>query len=48
MRQDSARKKVEHYSYGLNDELGRGYSSVVYRARDDRTSTTVNYSQMRL
>lgn len=38
MRQDAARKKIEHYSYGLTDELGRGYSSVVYRARDDRNS----------
>lgn len=34
----SARKKIEHYSYGLSDRIGKGYSSVVYRGRNDQTS----------
>ena len=24
------RKVIEHYSYQLNDQLGKGYSSVVF------------------
>jgi SNF-related kinase len=31
------RKKIEDYSYGLKDIIGRGFSSVVYRGSDDRT-----------
>lgn len=38
MRQEPMRKRIEHYSYALNDEIGRGYSSCVYRGKDDRTS----------
>ena len=32
------RKKIENYSYGLNDEIGKGYSSKVYRGRNDDNS----------
>ena len=30
------RKKIEDYSYGLRDIIGRGFSSVVYRGSNDR------------
>jgi hypothetical protein len=30
-----SRKKIEAYSYGLTDEIGKGYSSKVYRGRHD-------------
>ena len=29
------RKKIEGYSYGLNDVIGKGYSSHVYKGRYD-------------
>ena len=31
------RKKIENFSYGLNDQIGKGYSSQVYRGRNDDT-----------
>lgn len=33
------RKKIEQYSYGLTDSIGRGYSSTVYLGRNDDTGT---------
>lgn len=35
------RKVIENYSYCLNDELGSGYSSKVYKGRDERTGEAV-------
>lgn len=35
-----SRKKIEAYSYGLADEIGKGYSSRVYRGRHDDTGTS--------
>jgi serine/threonine-protein kinase ULK/ATG1 len=35
------RKKIENYSYGLNDVIGKGYSSHVYRGRNDENSQNV-------
>jgi serine/threonine-protein kinase ULK/ATG1 len=32
------RKKIEDFSYGLNDVIGKGYSSQVYQGRNDETS----------
>ncbi len=29
------RKKIEKYSYGLSDVIGKGYSSQVYKGRND-------------
>lgn len=29
------RKKIEEFSYGLNDVIGKGYSSQVYKGRHD-------------
>ena len=29
------RKKIENFSYGLGDAIGKGYSSQVYRGRND-------------
>jgi hypothetical protein len=31
------RKKIEEYSYGLNDVIGKGYSSQVYKGRHDQS-----------
>jgi len=33
--QSAPRKKIEQYSYGLTDSIGKGYSSVVYIGRND-------------
>ena len=33
------RKKIENYSFCLNDRIGRGYSSIVYKAKNDITGT---------
>lgn len=33
------RRKVGHYSYLSRDVIGKGYSSVVYRAQNDSTGT---------
>lgn len=35
------RKKIENYSYGLGDIIGKGYSSQVYRGRNDETGKNV-------
>lgn len=35
------RKKIENYSYGLNDVIGKGYSSHVYKGRNDETDQSV-------
>jgi hypothetical protein len=32
------RKKIENYSFCLGDKIGRGYSSTVYKGRNDLTS----------
>lgn len=33
------RKKLEDYSYVLNHNIGKGYSSQVFRGRNDLTGT---------
>ncbi len=33
----STRKKLEDYSYCLNHNVGKGYSSTVYKGRNDVT-----------
>lgn len=33
-----SRKKIEQYSYNLTDKIGKGYSSIVYRGRNDDSS----------
>jgi hypothetical protein len=30
-----ARKKLEKYSYQLNSQIGKGYSSQVFKGRND-------------
>ena len=35
----ATRKKLEDYSYSLSHNIGKGYSSQVYRGRNDITST---------
>lgn len=36
-----ALKKIEHYSYGLTDDIGLGYSSHVFKGKNDLTSTAL-------
>ena len=31
------KKKIQHYTYSPEDILGKGFSSQVYRGRDDHT-----------
>jgi serine/threonine protein kinase len=35
------RKAIDHYSYALNEEIGRGFSSKVYKGRDENNSQPV-------
>jgi hypothetical protein len=37
----STRKKLEDYSYLLNNNIGKGYSSQVFKGRNDITSITI-------
>ena len=34
----TTRKKLENYSYQLNSHIGKGYSSQVFKGRNDLTS----------
>lgn len=34
------RKKIEEFSYGLNDVIGKGYSSHVYKGRHDQSGNS--------
>lgn len=40
-------KKIGQYSYLARDIVGKGYSSVVYRAQND-TNGTLSFTQDRL
>jgi len=31
------RKKIENYSFLLSQNIGKGYSSIVYKGRNDET-----------
>jgi hypothetical protein len=35
------RKKIEDYSYGLNDRIGKGFSSCVFRGLNEKTREQV-------
>ncbi|CAD8137639.1 unnamed protein product [Paramecium octaurelia] len=35
------RKAIDHYSYAIDQEIGKGFSSRVYKGRDERTSQNV-------
>lgn len=35
------RKKIENYSFSLTDRIGKGYTSIVYKGRNDITSEIV-------
>ena len=41
MSSSFTRKKIENYSYGLGDTIGKGYSSQVYKGRNDDSSQAV-------
>lgn len=32
---------IEHYSYVLNDEIGKGFSCVVYKGKNEKTGEVV-------
>lgn len=32
------KKKLEHFSYNLSDAIGKGYSSQVFKGKNDLTS----------
>jgi hypothetical protein len=36
----AVRKKLEDYSYLLNESIGKGYSSQVFRGRNDVTGNS--------
>lgn len=36
-----ALKKIEHYTYALSDEIGLGFSSHVYRGKNELNSTHI-------
>ena len=38
------RKKLEDYSYQLNHNIGKGYSSQVFKGRND--NTTLKHSKL--
>jgi hypothetical protein len=40
------RKKIENYSYALLDKIGKGYSSTVYKGRNDDTSKSLDISSL--
>ena len=35
------RKQIHNYSYNLNDCIGKGYSSKVFKGRNDNSNTVV-------
>lgn len=35
------KKKLEHFSYNLSDAIGKGYSSQVFKGRNDLTNESV-------
>lgn len=41
MANNYSRKKIENYSFALNDAIGKGYSSQVYRGRNDDDNENV-------
>ena len=32
---------IDHFSFYLQDQIGKGYSSKVYKGKDERTGETV-------
>ena len=32
------RKKIKNFSYNMNDKIGKGFSSIVYKGSNDLTS----------
>ncbi len=41
MTANFTRKKIQSYSYGLDDAIGKGYSSQVYKGKNDETNESV-------
>ncbi|CAD8142078.1 unnamed protein product [Paramecium pentaurelia] len=39
--QNEKRKAIDHYSYAIDQEIGKGFSSRVYKGRDERTLENV-------
>lgn len=38
----SGRKKIKDYSYSTIDRIGKGFSSIVYKGVNDRTSKLIS------
>lgn len=36
-----AKKKIEHYSYALNEQIGKGFSSKVFMGKNENTGEVV-------
>lgn len=36
-----SRKKIKHFSYSMNDKIGKGFSSIVYKGTNDLTSNLI-------
>jgi hypothetical protein len=34
-----SRRKIKHFSYSASDRIGKGYSSVVYKGKNDNTGS---------
>ena len=41
------RERIDHYSYAGKESIGKGFSSSVFKGRDDTTGTA-NFIQMRM
>ena len=39
------RKKIKNFSYHKDDKLGKGFSSVVYKGKNDDTGIHCDYSR---
>ena len=37
------RKRLDHYSYSASHNIGKGYSSYVYKGKNDLTGTYLPY-----
>ena len=35
---NDSKKKIKHFSYSMNDKIGKGFSSIVYKGCNELTS----------
>ncbi|CAD8056859.1 unnamed protein product [Paramecium sonneborni] len=41
LNRDQRRKAIDHYSYAIDQVIGQGFSSTVYKGRDEKTLQNV-------